>query len=173
MAPSKAEKPDQVAIVCCSGSKGSHSTSAILMADDCMSSFIFPHIFFFSPYESKIEQNKKRLNRKGYPMWDCGNTTTAILEIFYKLTDFKLRSWVGIAPDRPHKDTIVKAGVEFLWKQEPRRDFIFTNMPMDDVIMHWAFDLLREPNQIIAQTRDETILYPIGAKVISIHDTFK
>jgi hypothetical protein len=173
MAPSKAEKPDQVAIVCCSGAKGPHATSSILMADDCISNFIFPHVFFFSPYDSKTEQNRKRLNKKGYPMWDCGNSTTAILEIFYKLTDFKLRSWVGIAPERTAKETIVKAGVEFLWKQEPRRDFIFTNMEMDDVIMHWAFDLLREPNQVIAQTRDETILYPIGARVISIHDTFK
>lgn len=173
MAPSKTEKPDQVAIVCCSGPKGPHATSAILMADDCMSSFIFPHLFFFSPYDSKIDQNRKRLNRKGYPMWDCGNTTTCMLDIFYKLTEFKLRSWVGIAPPIPHKDAIIRSGVEFLWRQEPRRDFIFTNMPMDDVIMHWAFDLLKIPRQIISQTRDEAILYPIGANVISIHETFK
>lgn len=46
-------------------------------------------------------------------------------------------------------------------------------MPMDDVIMHWAFDMLKIPRQVIAQTRDEAILYPIGANVISIHDTFK
>jgi hypothetical protein len=173
MAPSKIDKPEQVAIICCSGSKGKHATSAILMADDCMSNFIFPHIFFFSPYDSKNEQNKKRLNRKGYPMWDCGNTTTAILDVFYKLTDFRLRSWVGIAPEVPKGDTIVKAGTEFLWRQEPRRDFVFTNTPMDDVILHWAFDLLKIPKQVISQTKDEIILYPIGASVISIHDTYK
>ena len=106
-------------------------------------------------------------------MWDCGKSTTAILDIFYRLTEFRLRSWVGIAPQITEKDAIIRAGVEFLWKQEPRRDFIFTNMKMDDVILHWAFDLLKEPNQVITQTKDEKILYPIGANVISIHETLK
>lgn len=55
----------------------------------------------------------------------------------------------------------------------PARDVIFTDMPMDDVLMNWAFDDLKHTMKVICQTNSEKILYPIGTDVISVSENFK
>jgi hypothetical protein len=84
-----------------------------------------------------------------------------------------MRSWVGVAPDVPEKYNVSRTGIEFLWKMRPSRDIIFTDMRMDDVLMSWAFEYLKYTRNVICQTEDEKILYPIGTKVISINEDFR
>jgi hypothetical protein len=68
---------------------------------------------------------------------------------------------------------VIRTGVQFLWKMRPARDVIFTDMPMDDVLMNWAFDDLKQVMTVICQTNAEKILYPIGTNVISVSETLK
>ena len=46
-------------------------------------------------------------------------------------------------------------------------------MQMDDVLLNWSFDLLKHTRNVICQTEDEKILYPIGTKLLSIHEEFR
>lgn len=166
-------KTDEVAIVCCGDPNSRHAWSATFLAEDCFQHLIYPHLFFFSPHTAKEKQNKKFLNEHGHPVWFCGSSQQAGLEIIYKLSRFRIRSWVGIAPQVPESYSVIRTGIQFLWKMRPARDIIFTDMTMDDVLMNWAFDDLKHTMQVICQTNSEKILYPIGTNVISFSEKFK
>jgi CheY-like chemotaxis protein len=169
----KYEKPDEAAIICCGDPKSRHANSAVFLADDCMGHSIYPHLFFFSPHTSNEKKNTRILSGKGYPVWFCGNGQQACLDIIYKLSKFKMRSWVGVAPDLPEKYNISREGIKFLWKMRPARDIVFTDMKMDDVLLNWAFVHLKHARNVICQTDDEKILYPLGTKLVSIHEDFR
>jgi hypothetical protein len=169
----KYERPDEAAIICCGDPKSRHAKSAIFLAEDCIGHTIYPHLFFFSPHTSTEKKNSKILSAKGYPVWSCGNSQQACIDIIYKLSKFKMRSWVGIAPNLPERYNISRTGIEFLWRMRPARDIIFTDMQMDDVLLNWSFDLLKHPRNVICQTEDEKILYPTGTKLLSIYEDFR
>jgi hypothetical protein len=169
----KYEKPDEAAIICCGDTKSRHANSSVFLADDCIGQSIFPHLFFFSPHTSNEKKNTKILSSKGYPVWFCGNSQQACLDVIYKLGKFKMRSWVGVAPDLPERYNISREGIEFLWRMRPARDIVFTDMNMDDVLLNWAFEHLKHTRNVICQTEDEKILYPLGTKLVSIHEDFR
>ena len=44
---------------------------------------------------------------------------------------------------------------------------MFNNMPMEDALVNWGFDYLKNVKLVVCQTKTEKILYPKDIVVIS------
>ena len=161
----------EVAVIACGEPNGRHSKEANLVAANCFFNGLNPHLFYFSPHTSRFLTNKKFLTHNGFPVTICGSTPQASFETIQKLGQFYTRTWIGIAPDVPETYDVTREGVLYLWRQKPERDIIYNNMPMEDVLMNWGFDHLKNVKLVVCQTVSEKILYPKDICVASEAET--
>lgn len=157
----------EVAVIACGEPNGRHSREANLVAANCFFNGLNPHIFYFSPHTSRLLTSKRFLTNSGFPVTVCGSTPQASFEVIQKLGDFHTRTWIGIAPDVPDTYSVTREGVLYLWRQRPERDIVFNNMPMEDALVNWGFDYLKNVKLVVCQTKTEKILYPKDIVVIS------
>ena len=157
----------EVAVIACGEPNGRHSREANLVAANCFFNGLNPHIFYFSPHTSRFLINKRFITQNGFPVTVCGSTPQASFEVIQKLGGFYTRTWIGIAPQVPETYDVTREGVLYLWRQKPQRDIVFNNMPMEDALINWAFDHMKNVKLIVCQTNSEKILYPSSYSVIS------
>jgi hypothetical protein len=157
----------EVAVIGCGEPDGKNSKQTHFVASNCFHNGLVPHIYFFSPNTSRLLTNKKFLSSSGFPITVCGSTPQASFETIQKLGNYITRTWIGVAPSVPKTYDVTREGVLYLWRQTPARDIIFNNMPMEDVLINWAFDYLKYARLVVCQTEAEKILYSKDVTVIS------
>jgi len=163
----------EVAVIGCGEPNGRHAEQTQLVASNCFYNGLIPHTYYFSPNTTRLLTNKKFLSSSGLPVTICGATPQASFEIIQKLGNYKTRTWVGIAPEVPKTYDVTREGVLYLWRQEPARDIIFNNMPMEDALSNWAFDYLKYVRLVVCKTESEKILYSSEVSVISEKQTIR
>jgi len=161
----------EVAVIACGEPNGRHSREANLVAANCFFNGLNPHIFYFSPHTSRFLTTKKFITQSGFPVTVCGSTPQASFAVIQKLGEYYTRTWIGIAPEVPETYDVTREGVLYLWRQRPERDIVYNNMPMEDALVNWGFDHLKNVKLVVCQTTSEKILYPKDISVVSEAET--